>query len=593
LNLGMLRRQLGDVDGARLALVRTTVLTPEFAVAWAELGHVYRTTGAVIDAAQCFERALAIDATVVATWTALGNLYAETFNFPRAMHCFERALALDAGNEQARNTLGFVLAEMGETVTAQSILATTPSSLPPPLPRRVRSLLLLPQIYSSNEDLESWRKRYCDGLDALQNVSIASEEVWKIAQSNFLLAYQGQNDRELQEKYAGFLHTLVAQHRPDLLVVPKRGLNPNPNRKRIRIIFVSSFFRECTVGHYFRSWITDLDAQKFERIVIHTGWQPDVFGFALQQQCDQFIVARGGVLQVAELIRAQSADIVIYPEVGMGTMNYWLTNMRLAPTQIAAWGHPVTTGSREIDYFLTCAGMEPPDAPAHYTERLLMLPGIGTGYSMPTAVTTNLTRESLGLPRERHLYICPQSLFKIHPDNDAIYFDIMARDESAILLFFQSDHAAITRSFSQRLAEGMAARGIAPRNQIKFLPRMNEASFRAVMSLADVVLDTLHWSGGNTSLDAFSAAAPTVTLPGEFMRGRQTAAMLRAMDANELIANDRATYVDTAIALASDAAMRVSLHQKLIANRGKIFDRAEPVKQLAEHLQAVFETQTQ
>jgi protein O-GlcNAc transferase len=589
LNLGMLRRQLGDVDDARIALGRAAVLMPNELAVWTELGHLHRATGAVTDAEQCFERALAIDASVAATWSALGNLYAETFKFPRAQQCLERTLALDANNEQARSTLGFVLAEMGETAAAQLVLTATPSSLSLPLPGKVRSLLLLPQIYNSVEDLQLWRNRFCDGLDALRAVSAGSEDVWKIAQSNFLLAYQGQNDRDLQEKYAGFLQTLIAKRRPDLLAAPKR----NFNRKRIRVVFVSSFFRECTVGHYFRRWITDLDAQKFERIVIHTGWQPDAFGSTLQQQCDQFIVARGGVLQVAELIREQSADIVIYPEVGMGTINYWLTNMRLAPAQIAAWGHPVTTGSREIDYFLTCASMEPAHTATHYTERLLMLPGIGTRYAMPTAVTTNITRESLSLPRESHLYICPQSLFKIHPDNDAIYFGIMARDANAVLLFFQSEHAAITRAFSQRIAAGMTVQGIAPRNQIKFLPRMDAASFRAMLSLADVVLDTLHWSGGNTSLDAFSVAAPTVTLPGEFMRGRQTAAMLRAMGSTELIANDSAAYVDTAVALASDNVARESLRQKLIANRGAIFDRDEPVKQLAEHLQRLFESHSQ
>jgi protein O-GlcNAc transferase len=589
LNLGMVRRQQGDVEGARAALGRAAALTPNAGAVWIALGHLHRATGAVTDAGQCFERALAIDGRVAATWAALGNLYAETFKFPRAKQCLEQTLALDANNEQARSTLGFVLAEMGETAAAQSVLTTTPSSLPPPLPSRIRSLLLLPQIYSSVEDLQLWRKRFCDGLDALRDVPAGSEDVWKIAQSNFLLAYQGQNDRDLQEKYADFLRALIAKHRPDLLATPKRDFN----RKRIRVVFVSSFFRECTVGHYFLRWITDLDAQKFERIVIHTGSQPDAFGLALQQQCDQFINARDGVLHTAELIRSLAADIVVYPEVGMGTINYWLTNMRLAPTQIAAWGHPVTTGSRETDYFLTCAEMEPAHAVAHYTERLLMLPGIGTCYAMPIAVATNITRESLSLPRESHLYICPQSLFKIHPDNDAIYFDIMARDENAVLLFFQSDHAAITRAFSQRIAAGMAAQGIAPRNQIKFLPRMNEASFRAALSLADVVLDTLHWSGGNTSLDAFSVSAPIVTLPGEFMRGRQTGAMLRAMGVCELIANDAVAYVDTAIALASDALTRTSLCQKLIANRDAIFDRSEPVKQLAEHLQMLFETQAQ
>jgi protein O-GlcNAc transferase len=212
---------------------------------------------------------------------------------------------------------------------------------------------------------------------------------------------------------------------------------------------------------------------------------------------------------------------------------------------------------------------------------------------MPIATATNINRGSLGLLSDSHLYICPQSLFKIHPDNDAIYFDIMARDAKAVLLFFQSDYTAITQTFSQRLAAGMAARGIAPRNQIKFLPRMDAASFRGVLSLANVVLDTLHWSGGNTSLDALAVAAPIVTLPGEFMRGRQTAAMLRAMNAGELITNDHAAYVDNAIALASDNVMRESLRQKLIANRGAIFDRNEPVKRLAEHLQMLFETQAQ
>lgn len=587
LNLGMVRRQLGDVDAACAALGRAAVLMPGSVAAWTELGHLNRATGAVTDAEQCFERALTLDASVSATWLALGNLYAETFKFQRAKQCLEQALALAAHNEQireqARSTLGFVLAEMGEISAAQAILATAP----PSLPCRVRSLLLLPQIYSSTEDLQLWRKRYFDGLDALQNIGADGEEVWKIAQSNFLLAYQGQNDRELQEKYAGFLRTLIAQHRPDLLVIPKREFN----RKRIRIVFVSSFFRECTVGHYFRSWITDLDAQKFERIVIHTGWQPDSFGIALQQQCDQFIVSRGGVLQTAELIRSLAADIVIYPEVGMGTINYWLTNMRFAPTQIAAWGHPVTTGSREIDHFLTCTEMERAQSAAHYTERLLMLPGIGTRYAMPTAVASNITLESFGLSRECHLYICPQSLFKIHPDNDAIYVDLMARDTKAVLLFFQSDHALITKAFADRLAKGMADRDMAPRNQIKFLPRMDAARFRAVLSIANVVLDTLHWSGGNTSLDAFSVAAPIVTLPGEFMRGRQTAAMLCAMDASELIVNDRAAYVDNTIANAN--ASREKLRQKLIENRGAIFDRTEPVKNLALHLQMLFDTRAQ
>ncbi len=637
--LGIARRHQGDEEAARKALTRAVTLAPADAVVWNELAHSHRMVGAVTDAEACFERALAIGPNVAATWFALGQLLAETFKFERAKQCLERALALQRVHpkadqqpdqkaseqahqqayEQTISTLGFVLAEMGETESALNILISNtdqPASvLGAPnisLPRQIRSRLLLPQIYSSADDLLRWRHRFSSGLEALLDANLEGGNIWQIAQSNFLLAYQGRNDRDLQAGYASFLRTLILKERPDLLELPKasskgggKGSGKGSGmasskvegtRTRIRVLFVSSFFRECTVGHYFRSWITDLDPQIFERIVIHTGWQPDDFGRALQAQCDQFLLVRGGALLVAEAIRAQAADILIYPEVGMGTMNYLLTNMRLAPVQIAAWGHPVTTGSREIDYFLTCEAMEPPGefmAAAHYTERLLMLPGIGTRYTMPTVTNFNLTREMFGLSAGSHVYICPQSLFKIHPDNDLIFLEIMLRDEQAIVLFFQSEHCAITQAFSQRLSSLMAARGMPPRGQIKFLPRLDAASFRGVLAFADVALDTLHWSGGNTSLDALAVAAPVVTLPGEFMRGRQTLAMLGAIDANELVVADQQEYVSKALEVASDSGSGAALRHKIAMNRGAIFDRHEPVTQLAQHLLRLFETHSQ
>jgi len=212
---------------------------------------------------------------------------------------------------------------------------------------------------------------------------------------------------------------------------------------------------------------------------------------------------------------------------------------------------------------------------------------------MPNANNCNLTRETFGLSAARHVYICPQSLFKIHPDNDSIYINIMERDDRAIVLFFQSGHRAITHAFLQRLSAMMAARGTAPRGQIKVLPRLDAASFRGVLSFAEVVPDTLHWSGGNTSLDALAVAAPVVTLPGELMRGRQTQAMLRAMGTNELVVAGQEGYVSKAIEVACDSGIRAALSRKIAMDRSAVFDRHEPVKQLAQHLLRLFETGSQ
>ena len=87
----------------------------------------------------------------------------------------------------------------------------------------------------------------------------------------------------------------------------------------------------------------------------------------------------------------------------------------------------------------------------------------------------------------------------------------------------------------------------------------------ASICVCDAMLDTLHWSGGNTSLDALACGLPIVTLPGPFMRGRQSAGMLSLLGVPELIARDRADYVAIAtrlIARAGVAARACRAHRR-------------------------------
>ena len=116
--------------------------------------------------------------------------------------------------------------------------------------------------------------------------------------------------------------------------------------------------------------------------------------------------------------------------------------------------------------------------------------------------------------------------------------------------------------------------------------RSRSASFRAVLAAADVVLDTFHWSGGNTSLDAFAAGTPVVTLPGRFMRGRQTAAMLAMMGLDALVAASPGDYVPLAMRIARDRDANRELRSRIAAAREALFERREPVAALQESLLA-------
>jgi predicted O-linked N-acetylglucosamine transferase (SPINDLY family) len=137
----------------------------------------------------------------------------------------------------------------------------------------------------------------------------------------------------------------------------------------------------------------------------------------------------------------------------------------------------------------------------------------------------------------------------------------------------------VTEALSARIQLALKARGVAARRQIVFLPRMSGEGFRAVIAAADVVLDTVRWSGGNTSLDAFASGTPVVTLPGEFMRGRQTAGMLALMNLTELVAANAARYVEIALEVACD---NKALRRALVDSREALFDRPEPVTAFAE-----------
>ena len=160
---------------------------------------------------------------------------------------------------------------------------------------------------------------------------------------------------------------------------------------------------------------------------------------------------------VAQEIAADELDALVYPELGMHGETFSLASLRLAPVQCAGWGHPTTTGLPEMDYFVSCAAMEPAGAQAHYTERLGLLSGLGTRYALPQAGAA-ASRADFCLPEGRTLYLVPQSLFKIHPDNDALIAEVLARDPAGVAVMFSSSpDDALNAGLQARLAEALAA----------------------------------------------------------------------------------------------------------------------------------------
>jgi protein O-GlcNAc transferase len=276
--------------------------------------------------------------------------------------------------------------------------------------------------------------------------------------------------------------------------------------------------------------------------------------------------------------------VLLYPEVGMDPIAGRLAAQRLAPVQCVAWGHPETTGMPTMDYFLSAALMEPPDAAEHYTECLVRLPGLGV-HVTPEAPPEPLDRASLGLDPAAPVYWSAQALYKYLPRYDSV-FPRIARAVGACRFVFIgfAKSQAVTEMFCHRLAGAFTAFGLDWQRHCTIMAPMPQARFLAAVGLADVVLDTPGWSGGRSTLDCLAQSPAIVTLPGPLMRGRHTAAILRRIGCETTIAGSIDEYVALAVRLGCDATWRARVRRAVAEGKHRAFRDTEPVRALETFL---------
>ena len=108
--------------------------------------------------------------------------------------------------------------------------------------------------------------------------------------------------------------------------------------------------------------------------------------------------------------------------------------------------------------------------------------------------------------------------------------------------------------------------------RISFIPARPAPEFLQLLSAVDVVLDTPYFNGMNSSLEAFAAGAPVVTLPTALQRGRHTQAMYRTMGISDCIAKDAHDYVGIATKLAAEPDFRRSVSSRIIERNVVLFE---------------------
>ncbi len=183
---------------------------------------------------------------------------------------------------------------------------------------------------------------------------------------------------------------------------------------------MSAYFRDHTIGRLNLQRLQHLKRERLHLTIVYTGGARDSMVEQFAACADEFVQLPRDIQSAMQMLAQLDLDVLVHADVGMDALTQTLAYSRFAPVQVATWGHPDTTGSAMMDYYLSSQHLERADGQADYSERLVLLPSLGIDYQRPQLSGHAKTRADLGLPVDRHLYACPQTLFKFHPDFDEV-----------------------------------------------------------------------------------------------------------------------------------------------------------------------------
>jgi len=609
-SMGNCLLSLRQLDSAAEFLQRTIALQPDLPSAHSTLGIVYQQQHRSEEAMACYEKALSLSpSTNVEAYNNLGAIYVEQKRYDEALALFEKALAMKPSHAQTHSNIGLVFLDtnrldeaaayfktaiqynphlmeayrnMGkvllEQCDARGTIAIYQEALKMQSPNqdgfRINLAKILPPIYSSKADMVFWRNHYEEELDKLLVTGVQIEDPSKeIGSANFYLAYQGFNNCELQKKFASLFHNL-----PEYREAPISRRHPKP-----KVGFISNFFHpQHTIGKHFLGLAEHLSRDKFDVTLITAGAHSQS---SLQNPHTHIHLDSQYLPKVRKIVAEQELDMLIYTDIGMDPLTYYLAFDRLAPVQCTMWGHPDTTGIPAMDYFLSNTAFETDESRSSYSETLKIFENMITYYPRPVYTGKPLGRNYFSLPEDKHLYYCPQSLFKIHPDFDEILGDILRKDPKGLIVLISGTREEWNTFLMKRFETTIP--DVAGR--IGFIPRLNREEFLASLQIADVLLDTIHFSAGSTAFEMLSFGLPIVTMPSNFLRGRITNACYQQMGYTECIATTPEEYANLAVNLATQADYREQVQNRIRETSHVLFEDLSAVSALEDFLTQAYE----
>ncbi|WP_231890692.1 UDP-N-acetylglucosamine-peptide N-acetylglucosaminyltransferase [Methylomonas koyamae] len=356
-----------------------------------------------------------------------------------------------------------------------------------------------------------------------------------------------------------------------------------PPQTKIRLGYLSADFQEHATAYLLAETLEAHNRDRFELYAYSYG--ADDGGTMRQrlERCfDRFIdLGELSIADCAKTIYADRIDILIdLKGYTRGTRTEILT-YRPAPVQVNYLGYPGTVGGDFCDYIITDNYVTPPASAGDYSEAFACMPGSYQPHGSDVAIGRSSNRAEQGLPAEGFVFCCFNQAYKIMPETFDLWCRLLHNTPGSVLWLLDNAKA------KGRLRNEAYQRGISP-ERLVFAGEVSQSRHLARLSLADLVLDTAPYNAHTTASDALWVGVPLITCTGDTFASRVAGSLLRAVDLEELIAEDTTAYYALALELSNHPQRLAEIRHRLQQNRLSValFDSAS----YTLHLEGLYQT---
>ena len=553
-------------DEARRCYEEASRLDPQFAEAYLGQGNVDLELEQWSRAEQSFRRALECHPEYAEALNNLGSTYRAWGRFEQAERAFQDAVRVNPDLVAAHNNLGNLYRIQDRQDLAANSYRQVLCRQPDQPLAKLRISTLCPTVFNCRSEMDEYFERAqqewsslsgaCEYRDLPELLTVANEPPYN-------LQFFAEDIRPLKQAYA------------DIFRYTGPAFDLTRHSEKIRIGCVVTAGHEVAFLRLIWDSLNRMNREEFEVSIVCAENAVGKFRSAIQNDVTKIIGVPEQPHRILDSIHEQRFDVLYYFEICTDAQNYFLPHFRLAPIQVTSWGIQVTSGIRNVDYYLSSKLIEAPEADDHYSEQLVRAHTL-LSYQRRSIVPAGArSRASFGFGSDDHLYICAQHLGKFHPDFDPILAEILRRDRQGKIVGTEDKCGYGAKRLRERWSRAIP--DVAHR--IILLPRLAQVDYLALLSAGDVLLDPLHFGGVSTTYDGFSLAKPIVTLPTRQHRGRYTAGCYARMAIMNCTAINADDYVRIAVQLGRNRDHRELTSATIRENSWRIFEDQESVRE--------------